>query len=213
MQNKFSNFGFTNERGHRKWFIAEYRVTPPRCSSRRSVGICPTVRAGNCTPTAPCARTASGRFSTSQNIRRRTRARRCCPLCKQTCWRCRTLTRRRPNHQRNQNQQLSKVERHAQGGHSAHGNSGLFALHPNLPRKDSGWLLTKLHGRLAAPWTCLVVVFIAIPFGAARGGAIFSSAWRAAFLFASLFSWCNKSAWRWVQADICPRGWRHGCRI
>jgi lipopolysaccharide export system permease protein len=30
-------------------------------------------------------------------------------------------------------------------------------------------LYTKLHGRLATPWTCLVVVLIAIPFGAASG--------------------------------------------
>jgi lipopolysaccharide export system permease protein len=30
-------------------------------------------------------------------------------------------------------------------------------------------LFTKLHGRLAAPWTCLVVVLIAIPFGAGSG--------------------------------------------
>lgn len=30
-------------------------------------------------------------------------------------------------------------------------------------------LYTKLHGRLAAPWTCLVVVLIALPFGAASG--------------------------------------------
>ena len=42
-------------------------------------------------------------------------------------------------------------------------------LNPNLPRADASWLLTKLHGRLAAPWTCLVVVLIAIPFGAASG--------------------------------------------
>jgi len=28
---------------------------------------------------------------------------------------------------------------------------------------------TKLHARLAAPWTCLVVVLIALPFGAASG--------------------------------------------
>src|SRR5262249_22085451 len=28
---------------------------------------------------------------------------------------------------------------------------------------------TKLHGRLAAPWTCLMVVLIALPFGAASG--------------------------------------------
>jgi lipopolysaccharide export system permease protein len=42
-------------------------------------------------------------------------------------------------------------------------------LHPQLSRTDSAWLLTELHARLAAPWTCLVVVLIAIPFGAAAG--------------------------------------------
>src|SRR5207302_4383178 len=31
-------------------------------------------------------------------------------------------------------------------------------LHPDLPRADQNWLYTKLHGRLAAPWVCLVVV-------------------------------------------------------
>jgi lipopolysaccharide export LptBFGC system permease protein LptF len=42
-------------------------------------------------------------------------------------------------------------------------------LHPQLSRSDRSWLDTKLAGRLAAPWTCLVVVLIAIPFGAAGG--------------------------------------------
>jgi lipopolysaccharide export system permease protein len=42
-------------------------------------------------------------------------------------------------------------------------------LHPNPERSDRFWLYTKLHGRLAAPWTCLVVVLIALPFGAASG--------------------------------------------
>jgi lipopolysaccharide export system permease protein len=42
-------------------------------------------------------------------------------------------------------------------------------LHPDLPQARSSWLFTKLHGRLAAPWTCLVVVLMAIPFGAASG--------------------------------------------
>ena len=42
-------------------------------------------------------------------------------------------------------------------------------LHPRLSRFDHDWLYTKLHGRMAAPWTCLVVVLIAIPFGAASG--------------------------------------------
>lgn len=40
-------------------------------------------------------------------------------------------------------------------------------LHPQ-PR-DAARLYTMLHGRLAAPWTCLVVVLIALPFGAMTG--------------------------------------------
>jgi lipopolysaccharide export system permease protein len=39
-------------------------------------------------------------------------------------------------------------------------------LHPG-DRSKEAMLDTKLHGRLAAPWTCLVVVLIALPFGAA----------------------------------------------
>jgi lipopolysaccharide export system permease protein len=43
-------------------------------------------------------------------------------------------------------------------------------LHPRPPTSETRfWLYTKLHGRLAAPWTCLIVVLIAIPFGAASG--------------------------------------------
>ena len=42
-------------------------------------------------------------------------------------------------------------------------------FHPNPKRSDQWWLYTKLHGRLAAPWTCVVVVLIALPFGAASG--------------------------------------------
>ncbi|HEY5910433.1 MAG TPA: LptF/LptG family permease [Verrucomicrobiae bacterium] len=40
-------------------------------------------------------------------------------------------------------------------------------LHPNPPQAAA--IYTKLHGRLATPWTCLVVVLIAIPFGAPSG--------------------------------------------
>jgi lipopolysaccharide export LptBFGC system permease protein LptF len=42
-------------------------------------------------------------------------------------------------------------------------------LHPNPSPAYRFWLYTKLQGRLAAPWTCLVVVVIAIPFGVAGG--------------------------------------------
>lgn len=39
--------------------------------------------------------------------------------------------------------------------------------HQNLPRVEAGRWWTKFYGRLAEPWTCLVVVLIAIPFGVA----------------------------------------------
>jgi lipopolysaccharide export system permease protein len=37
------------------------------------------------------------------------------------------------------------------------------------PGVNSGWLYTQLYQHLAAPFTCLIVVLIAIPFGAASG--------------------------------------------
>ena len=40
-------------------------------------------------------------------------------------------------------------------------------LHPHP--EHAALLFTKLQGRLAVPWTCVVVVLIAIPFGAASG--------------------------------------------
>jgi lipopolysaccharide export system permease protein len=42
-------------------------------------------------------------------------------------------------------------------------------LHPELTPSQKAVVETQLQGRLAAPWTCLVVVLIAIPFGAPSG--------------------------------------------
>jgi len=42
-------------------------------------------------------------------------------------------------------------------------------LHPQLNPEGRAKLQTQFHGRLAEPWTCLVVVLIAIPFGASAG--------------------------------------------
>jgi len=47
---------------------------------------------------------------------------------------------------------------------------GYLQAHPaDLQPSRANFYWTKFDGRLAAPWTCLVVVFIAIPFGAASG--------------------------------------------
>lgn len=38
-----------------------------------------------------------------------------------------------------------------------------------LTRQDQARLETKFHARIAAPWTCLIIVLMAIPFGAQSG--------------------------------------------
>jgi len=42
-------------------------------------------------------------------------------------------------------------------------------LHPVLSEREQALLDTQFHARLAQPWTCLVVVLIAVPFGVASG--------------------------------------------
>jgi lipopolysaccharide export system permease protein len=42
-------------------------------------------------------------------------------------------------------------------------------LHPNPDKEVAPWIYTMLHGRVASPWTCLVVVLIAVPFAGATG--------------------------------------------
>ena len=42
-------------------------------------------------------------------------------------------------------------------------------LHPRLDRAHANRLRTLLHSRLAVPWICLVIVLIAVPFGALPG--------------------------------------------
>lgn len=169
-QNEFRNFGFTNARDHRTWFIAEYRVktaemlkpqvnwTLPDGSSHRLyadrairiVGVWTFFNAAGYSQTDASA-----------------------PLL--------------PSFQTNALAMPEFTEKPAEiedeikiGSYRSFRNSrradiplkviyNHLRLNPNLPRADASWLLTKLHGRLAAPWTCLVVVLIAIPFGAASG--------------------------------------------
>lgn len=44
-----------------------------------------------------------------------------------------------------------------------------FDLHPELGPEKRAVLMTQFHGRIAMPWTCLVVMLIAIPFAAPSG--------------------------------------------
>lgn len=44
-----------------------------------------------------------------------------------------------------------------------------FRLHPQISGSQKAVLDTQLHGRIAVAWTCIIVVLIALPFGAAAG--------------------------------------------
>ena len=42
-------------------------------------------------------------------------------------------------------------------------------LHPSMPPDKAAMLMTQFHGRIAQPWTCVVVVLMALPFGVMTG--------------------------------------------
>ena len=42
-------------------------------------------------------------------------------------------------------------------------------LHPEMQTDKASLILTQFHGRIAQPFTCLVVVLVALPFGAMSG--------------------------------------------
>jgi lipopolysaccharide export system permease protein len=42
-------------------------------------------------------------------------------------------------------------------------------LHPRMSTEKTAMLMTQFHGRIAQPWTCVVVVLMALPFGAMTG--------------------------------------------
>lgn len=44
-----------------------------------------------------------------------------------------------------------------------------WKLHPGLEEKKAAQVMTQFHGRIAQPFTCLVVVLVALPFGATSG--------------------------------------------
>jgi len=61
-------------------------------------------------------------------------------------------------------------------------------FHPQPDRKMRNWLFTKLHGRFAGPFTCLVVVIVAIPFSARSGRRnIFVGVAASIFIFFTYF--------------------------
>jgi lipopolysaccharide export system permease protein len=170
LKNEFPNFGFTNERGHRAWFMTEYRVAAAEM-------IKPEVkwyaRDGSIQQLLADHAVRTNGVWTFYNAAEYSQANTNAPLVPSLITNMLAMPEfdETPKQIRSEikiiNYQSLKKDRS-----SDIPLADIFAylrLHPNLPPKDSGWLFTKFHGRIAAPWTCLVVVLIAIPFGAATG--------------------------------------------
>jgi lipopolysaccharide export system permease protein len=169
-KNEFRNFGFTNARGHRAWFIGEYRVKTremfnPKVSWFGSDGSTQLLSADYAVRTNGVWTF----FNVAEYLQAGTNA----PLVPSL----QTNELAMPEFNETPRQILSEIKISSYQGLKKTRSSDIpladivayLRLHPNLSRADSGWLFTKFYGRLAAPWTCLVVVLIAIPFGAATG--------------------------------------------
>jgi lipopolysaccharide export system permease protein len=169
-RNEFRNFGFTNARGHRAWFISEYRLATtemfqPQVKWESSDGSIRLLRSDRAVHT-------NGVW-TFFNAAEYSQADNAAPLVPALM----TNVLAMPEFDETPKQILSEIKISSYQSLKKNRSSDIpltdiFAylrLHPNLPPADSGWLFTKFYGRLAAPWTCLVVVLIAIPFGAATG--------------------------------------------
>ena len=169
-KNEFRNFGFTNARGHRAWFVGEYRVATaemikPQVKWDAPDGSIQLLRADRAVHT-------NGVW-TFYNAAEYSQANDAAPLVPSLL----TNVLAMPEFDETPRQIRSEIKISSYQSLKRNRSSDIpltdiFAylrLHPNLPPADSGWLFTKFHGRLAAPWTCLVVVLIAIPFGAATG--------------------------------------------
>jgi lipopolysaccharide export system permease protein len=169
-KNEFHNFGFTNARGRRAWFIGEYRLATaemlrPQVSWYASDGSIQLLRADYAVYTnGAWTFYAAAEYSQADAG---------APLVPSLL----TNVLAMPEFGETPRQIRSEIKISSYQSLRRNRSSDIpltdifdyLRLHPNLPAADSGWLFTKFHGRLAAPWTCLVVVLIAIPFGVTTG--------------------------------------------
>jgi lipopolysaccharide export system permease protein len=169
-QNEFRNFGFTNARNHRTWLIGEYRakfaeMLNPQVNWTLPDGL-------SCQLNAARAIYTNGAWTFFDvSVKEIAQVNAQLMSSRQTNMLAMPEFTEKPQ----EIQSEIKISSYQNLRNSRRADIPLkviynhLRLNPNLPRADASWLLTKLYGRLAAPWTCLVVVLIAIPFGAVSG--------------------------------------------
>ena len=171
-QNQFRNFGFTNAREHRTrtWFIGEYN---PETAEMSSPKVSWTLPKGSWRQLQAARAVRVNGVWTFFDVKEYAQADTTAPLL--PLFHTNVLAMPEFNETPREIEREIQISAYEKLGGTRKADIPLMViwdhlrLNPNLPRAESNWLLTKLHGRLAAPWTCLVVVLIAIPFGAASG--------------------------------------------
>jgi lipopolysaccharide export system permease protein len=169
-KNIFRSFGFTNTRDHRSWFISEYHVKTaemfrPHVEWTSVDGVKHQINADHAIRT-------NGVW-TFFNVTEYTQAGTTAPL--EPAGQTNVLAMPEFDETPAQIRSEIKISAYLSLGGTFKSDIPLkdifdyLRLHPDLSRADSARLFTKFHGRLATPWTCVVVVLIAIPFGAASG--------------------------------------------
>jgi len=169
-QNEILSFGFTNARAHRAWFIAEYHI---KTGEMLIPQVKWTLPDGSIHHLHADRAIRTNGVWTFFNVTEHSQADASAPLLPSL--QTNLLAMPEFDETRAEIQSEIKISSYQNFRGSRRADIPLtdiwryLRLHPDLPPADSGWLFTKLQGRLAAPWECLVVVLIAIPFGAASG--------------------------------------------
>jgi lipopolysaccharide export system permease protein len=172
-QNQFQNFGFTNTRGHRAWFIGEYRVNSAEMLKVQVNWNLPDGSSRQLHADRVIRTNGVWTFFNAVEYSQADAQAQLMPLFDKP-----VDELAMPEFDETPAQIRSEIKISGYLGLDASRKADIplkdifeyLQLHPtNLSPAVSSRLYTKFYGRLAAPWTCLVVVLIAIPFGAASG--------------------------------------------
>lgn len=169
-KNEIHNFGFTNSREHRSWFASEYHLNTTEMLKPQVNWNLPD--GSNRRVYADRAIFTNGVW-TFFNVSQYSQASSTAPLLPSL----QTNVLVMPEFSETPAQIRSEIKISGYLSMTKAGKADIpladildyLRLHPHPTGDDAAKLLTKFHARVAAPWTCLVVVLIAIPFGAASG--------------------------------------------
>ncbi|HEU6447497.1 MAG TPA: LptF/LptG family permease [Verrucomicrobiae bacterium] len=169
VRNIFSNFGFSNARAHREWHMAQYNIYRAQMLKPQVIWTLPDKSIRQLFAAKAIYTNDVWTFFDAIEYEQANSTAELQPLLQ-------TNVLAMPEFDETPDQIESEIEistyqslKRREADIPLSDILDYLKLHPHLPPGQDTWLFTKLHGRLAAPWTCFVVALIAIPFGAMPG--------------------------------------------